>query len=169
MKSNHTTLLTVANFILLLLFISLFIFFNSNSESEIVYVDNIEIFNGFNMTADLDKMNKKKLSDQKKKIDSLYRVYEVFRQEDEKSKRKELESELRSADTNLRRMSESTSNELREKVWQRINSYIEDYGKINKYKIILGTQGNGTIMYAMEGKDITTEFLEYANSKYEGN
>ena len=169
MKNNHTTLLTVANFILLLLFISLFIFFNSNSESEIVYVDNIEIFNGFNMTADLDKMNKKKLSNQKMKIDSLYRVYEVFRQEDEKLKLKELESELRSADINLRRMSESMSNELREKVWQRINSYIEDYGKINKYKIILGTQGNGTIMYAIEGKDITTEFLEYANSKYEGN
>ena len=169
MKSNHTTLLTVANFILLLLFISLFIFFNSNSESEIVYVDNIEIFNGFNMTADLDKMNKKKLSNQKMKIDSLYRVYEVFRQEDEKSKLKELESELRSADTNLRRMSESMSNELREKVWQRINSYIEDFGRIKKHKIILGTQGNGTIMYAIEGKDITTEFLEYANAKYEGN
>jgi len=50
-----------------------------------------------------------------------------------------------------------------------LNQYIKEYGESKQYKVVLGTQGNGNVMYAQKGIDITAEVLIYSNEKYEGN
>lgn len=136
---------------------------------EIVYVDNIELFNGFNMSKDLAKINNQKITGQKKKLDSLYAIYTIFKEQKNEEKQLELERQLRKEDQELRKINEHFSKEVSQQVWNRLNQYIKEYGQQNELKIILGTQGNGNIMYTEEGINITTEVLHYVNTKYEGN
>ncbi len=138
-------------------------------KSEIVYIDNIKLFNGFNMSKDLGKINNEKITKQKKKLDSLYAIYSIFREQKNTEKAQQLEVQLRTEDQELRKINEYFSKEVSQQVWNRLNQYIKEYGETHTLKIILGTQGNGNVMYAQQGIDITTSVLEYANTKYEGN
>ncbi len=64
------------------------------------------------------------------------------------------------------------NNELESKyqedIWAKINSYIKDYGQENKYEYIFGLNGTGSVMYAEEENDITSQLLIYINNKYGG-
>ncbi|MFD2561879.1 OmpH family outer membrane protein [Aquimarina rubra] len=121
------------------------------------------------MSKDLGKINNDKITKQKKKLDSLYTIYSIFKEQNNTEKTTVLETQLRSEDQELRKMNEYFSKEVSQQVWNRLNQYIKEYGEANQYKIILGTQGNGNIMFAQDGIDITETVLEYANTKYEGN
>ena len=55
-----------------------------------------------------------------------------------------------------------------EQIMNQLNQYIRDYGKANKYTFIHGTEGNGSIMYAEEARNISNEVLEYINQRYTG-
>lgn len=50
-----------------------------------------------------------------------------------------------------------------ETIWKEINKKVADYGKENNIDFILGANGDGSIMYANEQKEITKEIIEYIN------
>jgi outer membrane protein len=152
---------------LIVIFIAFYL--SNSSSTDIVYVDNVKLFNGFNMSKDLGKINNEKITKQKKKLDSLYTIYSILREQENKEKTQELEVQLRTEDQELKKMNEYLSKDISQKVWNRLNQYVKEYGIANQCKVILGTQGVGNIMYAQEEIDITTRVLEYANTKYEGN
>ncbi|MDD3050525.1 MAG: OmpH family outer membrane protein [Candidatus Cloacimonetes bacterium] len=54
--------------------------------------------------------------------------------------------------------------ELLQPVIDELNLIIEDYGKLKGYDLILGTLAGGNVLYGNIKADITTDFLEYANS-----
>lgn len=60
------------------------------------------------------------------------------------------------------------SQEFYNLIWDRINNYVKEYGKENGYTYIFGANGDGSIMYAEEGKDITKEIIQMINQKYAG-
>lgn len=45
-----------------------------------------------------------------------------------------------------------------------INDFVKSYGKEKGYRVILGATGNGSIMYAEDGADLTEEVLEQLNA-----
>lgn len=149
--------------------VTLLFFAFFNPKQDIAYVDNVELFNGFNMSKDLGQANNFKLKAQKKKLDSLYNIYSIFREQGDNEKTKALELQLRSEDQELKRMNEYLSKDLSEKVWSRLNQYVKEYGESKRYKVVLGTQGYGNVMYAKDGIDITADMLIYSNEKYEGH
>ncbi|MBQ4822483.1 OmpH family outer membrane protein [Aquimarina sp. MMG016] len=169
MKKTSVILLVINGVLVIALTVLLSLYLSSFSNSNIVYVDNVELFNGFNMSKDLGKINKDKITKQKKKLDSLYTIYSILKEQKNEEKSTELETQLRSEDQELRKMNEYFSKDLSQKVWNRLNQYIKEYGEANEYKIVLGTQGNGNVMFAEEGINITEDILIYANHKYEGN
>lgn len=63
---------------------------------------------------------------------------------------------------------ENVYNSYTEQIWKQLNQYMEDYGKENKYDYLFGASGQGNIMYASEGEDVTKEIIEYVNNKYVG-
>lgn len=163
-------MLLVVNVLLFAAIVVLFSFqFFGSSKHEIVYVDNVKLLNGFNMSKDLQKINTSKVTAQKKELDSLFNVYSIFREQKNEEKVKELEQILRIRDKEFRTMAEELSNSTNQKIWKRLNQYVKEYGELNDYKIVLGTQGSGNVMYAEENADITEAILIYANDKYEGN
>lgn len=167
-KKKHIFITIANSFVLLVLMVILF-FVITQKEDEIVYVDNIRLFNGFNMTEDLNQINGLKIKKQKKKLDSLYTIYGIFRDNNQNDKLEGLEAQLRNEDEELKKMNQNFSDELSQSVWKRLNVYVKEYSVTKGYKIVLGTQGSGNVMFAADGIDITDAIIEYSNLNYEGN
>lgn len=55
-----------------------------------------------------------------------------------------------------------------ERIWTQINTYTQEYAQQEGYTYLFGARQDGTLMYAMDSKDITTEVLTYINERYRG-
>jgi outer membrane protein len=60
---------------------------------------------------------------------------------------------------------EQRKQELTKKVLEEINNCVQEYGKKNSYKMILGTTNEGSILYGNEADDLTNKILELLNKK----
>jgi outer membrane protein len=158
----------------------IFVFFNflNTQNSNIVFLDNIKLYKEFNMTSDLGKQNEEKFKNEIVEFDSLVKSFKQL--EDKLKAQEKITDKDRSEyakqqkviiekERQLVAIKEHVKNEINTKVWERLNSYIEQYGKENKIDILFGAQGNGNIMYGDKEFDITTELIEFSNHKYEGN
>ncbi|PHS07648.1 MAG: hypothetical protein COA88_08085 [Kordia sp.] len=168
MKNNN--ILPIANIVLTIgtiLFLAFYIT-SISEKNEYVYVDNIKLFNGFNMAKDMSTIHTKKIKGQEKKLDSLYQLFQIeIRTKDEDNIRIS-QQKVQKEDKALSAMKDYFSKEVSQQIWDRLNGYINEYGKAQQSKIILGTQGGGNVMYADDSVDVTAAILEYANAKYEG-
>lgn len=169
--NKEIKVLGVANMVLALGIIIFLAFYiaNLSEKKEFVYVDNIKLFNGFNMSKDLSDLHNKKIQIQSKQVDSLYQQFQFHIKAKNEAEMKNTQQLLQNADQQLNEQKQYVSTEVSQQVWNRLNEYIKEFSKDNGYTIVLGTQGNGNVMYAKEAIDITPAILEYANLKYEGN
>jgi len=130
------------------------------------YVDNIVLFNQFNMAKDLHSMGVPQLNAQKKKVDSLY---QLLQQQEDPKLIKEFQQRVYVQNNHLQKMDTELKQQINSKAWERLNVYLEEFGKQRKVDLIFGIQGAGNIMYADEAFDLTQEAIEFTNGKYEGN
>ncbi|MGZ3884334.1 MAG: OmpH family outer membrane protein [Bacteroidia bacterium] len=145
--------------------------YSFKTSKKIAYINTAEVFNGFHMTKKTEAEIKKAEASRKTIMDSLTSqlkkiqagVLKVSEQELAFIKTDYVEKRNR-FNEDLKTFRESAV----EKVWKQINQYVADYGKENGYDVILGANGQGSLMYASESAEITTEILRYANNKYEG-
>lgn len=177
-KSNLWQLINTVLIITLLSYIAVTAMQKEEVKSKIVYIDNIKIFNGFNMTKDLSKENEKKYAGKIKVFDSLVnkiKAVEINLQklrtipENKKIEYAKLQKIVVEKDKELKEIQTFVKNDLNKKIWKRLNDYIKIYGEKHHIDIILGAQGNGNIMYGKANVDITNTFIKFANNKYEGN
>ena len=144
-----------------------YIFFQQISgDKELVYFDSQEVFENFNMTRELYATGNKEIKLRQNKIDSLYsRLNESITTIPKDSLTRLLIMENES----LKEFNQTfTSNESL-KIWARINSYANEFVKESNYKIVIGTMNNSMLIYGKEQRNVTKEFLDYINKKYEGN
>ncbi|MGJ8664822.1 MAG: OmpH family outer membrane protein [Patiriisocius sp.] len=160
-------LLVIINIILLLclaIIISIHFLWKKDKQ-EIVHFDNAKVFSEFNYSKELSQQGMNTITIQKKRVDS---IVNLLQQEINDTKKEALQREFVSANENLKRMSEEISNQANYQIWSRINEYTKEFGEQNDYQMILGTTGNGNLMYAKNSLDVTEAFLAFANKKYEG-
>lgn len=69
---------------------------------------------------------------------------------------------------NFEHDNQATTQAYSAQIWKQINQYVKDYGKQNSYTLLVGTDGSGTLLYADEKKNITTEVSTYINERYSG-
>lgn len=167
MRKSKTFLLSILNFVLIAAILSLLLiqFLSQDTSPKIAYFDNTEVFSNFNLAKELGQIGLKNITPQRKKVDSLRNQLKVV---SEKSLIENLQKSLVYESERLTQMSAAISNETNQQIWSRLNMYAVDFGKQEGYEIILGTTGNGNIMYAEDSLDITTKFIEFVNKKYEG-
>lgn len=158
--------------IALALVLGLITFSFFTSTKKIVYINTAEVFSEFRMTKELDKEVKAIENDRKSRMDSL----------NENVRRiqagiiKVSEEELMLVRKNYLEKQNQFSNEITnvkqastEKIWKQINQYVNDFGKEKNLDIILGANGQGSLMFAKEKIDITKDLITYINEKYSGN
>ncbi|WP_308993693.1 OmpH family outer membrane protein [Mariniflexile litorale] len=159
---------TINSILLLTLVVFGFYFYLDRNKQEIVYIDNIKLFNGFNMTKDIKSIEEAKINKQGKELDSLYAIFQSVTNK-EAVAFKNLQQQIAYKSKAIQELQDNYTHQLSNTIWDRLNSYIKEYAQTKKFKIIVGTSGNGNVMYGDETTDITTQILKFSNIKYEGN
>ncbi|HZK64303.1 MAG TPA: OmpH family outer membrane protein [Puia sp.] len=136
-----------------------------------------DVYNGYDMKKEMEKKFNQTKDARQKILDSLAFELNILgkKVQDEHEKNPaNLEQFKSRREEYLQRKqnSEEDNNQLSKQYDQEIltqlNQYVKDYGKENGYTYIFGNDGNGSLMYAKEGKDISKQVIEYINEKYKG-
>lgn len=144
-----------------LLFILFQTFF---ATADIVYVDNIKLFDGFNMTKEMKKIGETQFNSQKAQIDSLY----IKIQKSAPAEQQTLMKEYITRKESLTQFNQEFAFEESRKIWKRLEGYIGEFSKEKNYSLIVGSEKKQDVLYASDEVDITNELINYVNSKYEG-
>lgn len=161
--------------LLLLICIALFTY-HSLFAKKIAYVDIPKVFNGFEMKKELQGKYKQVELSRKRILDSLSFSLQMLAKKMESSKNdKDLiaEFDFKREDffktkNRLEEDNAALSAQYDKQILEQMSQYILDYGKNNKYDLILGADGNGTLMYANEKINISEEVTIYINNRYKG-
>ena len=62
---------------------------------------------------------------------------------------------------------ETRKQELTQGVLLKINTFIQEFGKKNNYKMIFGTTNEGSVLYGKDADDMTETVLKSLNEEYE--
>ncbi len=164
--------LTLVNTVLVLIIavVAVISYLKFNTQKHIVYIDNMRLFNEFNMTKDIRTIEEAKISSRALEIDSLYsKLKSLSANEREDRFFKNLQQQIALKSKALQESQDNYIQNLNKNVWNRLNTYIKVYAQTNNYEIILGTSGNGNVMFAKETIDITNQIIKYVNYSYEGD
>lgn len=138
----------------------------NSPQGNVVFVDNVLLFDGFDGRKELQRHLDTLVNQQNASVDSFKtRLLQA------KGDQKALEG-VQSDFDRLQQLLMSKRQELEKKytdqVWKQLNGYVREFGEKKGYSFILGASGNGSIMYARNSLDVTNAVLEYANKRYQG-
>jgi outer membrane protein len=142
----------------------LFYFFKSNKE--IVYVDNVKLFDGFIMTKEMKRAGEKEFNSRKSVLDNLYS--DLQSPAISASEKKQLMQQFIQGKEELEQFNQVFGSEQTAKIWSRIKSYTAEFSKDKNYQLIIGSDNKQTVLFADDKIDVTNELLTYLNKKYEG-
>ena len=167
MIKNKLTILYVTN-ITLLLFVLVASFFPNflPSHKKIVYVDSIEIFDGFAMTKEMKRAGEKEFNSKKLVLDDLYSNLQS--PTISASQKKELMQQFIQRKEELEQFNQTFAAEQTTKIWSRIKSYTAEFSRDKNYQLVLGSDNKQVVLFADEKIDVTNDLLTYLNKKYEG-
>lgn len=153
----------------------LFIYWQAGKTSKIGYVDLKQVFNEFTYTKELKKDLLSVQGARQKLLDSMEFELKMLSKEIETNKSPEAKRKFDVKLESLMKFRKSAeednlafTEQLDNKILSQMNQYIKDFGKENGYDIIVGSQGDGTIMYASDILNLTKESIVYINNKYKG-
>ncbi|MEM9075568.1 MAG: OmpH family outer membrane protein [Bacteroidota bacterium] len=160
--------------------LSIFTLFSHFQKSELAYVDINKLVEGYERTK-VERMEfNKKAETLKANVDSLMTGWETDLKSYEKERlsmsKKEIQLKqelLKNKQQQISNYQKAVQNQLKEEdqrltqtVINDINDYLQEYGKQEGYRIILGAKGDGNLMYAEEASDLTEIILEDLNNSY---
>ncbi len=141
------------------------------------YINIQELFNSFELKKDYEKKLSVSKNSRQRLIDSLEMELKILGKKIESDNAKNKEdisvfSAKRERYIERKRMLEEDNlkqtKQYDNEIILQMNQYVKDFGKDNGYTYIYGSDGNGSIMYAKENKDITKVVIEYINAHYKG-
>ncbi|KIA92214.1 OmpH family outer membrane protein [Flavobacterium sp. KMS] len=118
------------------------------------------------MTQELKRVGEREFNTRKIKLDSLYSVLES--QSVSENKRQILIKQFILEKDELVEFNQNFTAGESLKIWSRIQSYIEEFSKENKYQLIIGSENKTPVLYTDERIDVTQDLLKYINKRYEG-
>lgn len=165
--------------ILAVLFLALFgwITYEKLTEPKTAYVLITDVYNGFDMKKEMEQKFTKTKDARQKVLDSLEFELKMLVNKIEADNKKdeaeiqnfnEKKAEYLHRKQQLEQDNDALGKEYDQQILTQLNQSLKDYGKENGYQYIFGNDGNGSLLYAEENKNITTEVIPYINAKYKG-
>jgi outer membrane protein len=147
----------------------------SCSQDKSAYIDVSTVFSEFNLSQKLEKEREIITKARQGILDSLQLQLNQFSKQFEfkvdsnqvkyfNQKRQEYYYKEKQFDED----NQALLREHNEQSMKQLNEYIKEYGETNGYKFIFGATGNGSMMFAEEGANISIEVVSFANDKYNG-
>ena len=176
MQNKGWKILGISNAIVLLTGIVVLCAMSPKSK-KIAFVDNVRLFNEFTLKKEIEKEITGVRTARKNQLDSMRLSLELYKKniEAEKVLNKEKVRNFEAAkqqyllkDEQVQEDNKAMARKGDEQVWKQLNEYVKSYGKESGYEFLLGTSGEGNLMYANEGNDLTSDLIKYVNNKYTG-
>lgn len=152
--------------VLLILNVVGFIYLKSQIEKTVV-IDVIKVVNEFKLKKDLEEKVESKLHDYTSRLDSLKALVEYSIQQNDKERIDAVTEKFYQLQQEAQNAYEISNKNINEQVWKRLNPLIDEFGAKKKYKVIIGANGMGSVLYKDGTVDKTEELLEYINTRYE--
>lgn len=153
----------------------------SCSQTKIGYVNVENLMKNYKATEVLQNKLKAKQEKVSKQLDSLQAPFKAKVQNYYKkanrmsaSSRAKVEKELQQEQQMLQYNQQQAAQKLQkenqdesEKITKRVDSLVSVFAKSKGYKIILGTSGNGTVMYGDSTMNVTKKVLDILNKDFD--
>lgn len=136
-----------------------------------------DVYNNFNYKIELEKKFLDTKAAKQKILDSLEMRVRVLGNKLSMQSDKDRSSSdiaeftaLREDFLNKKKLTEEDNNKITKQydsqILNQLNLLIKEYGKYNNYTYIFGNDNNGSLMYAIDSKDISKDVIDYINRKY---
>jgi outer membrane protein len=136
---------------------------DNTSSKETVIIDSFKVFEGFQLKKDYDAKIEKEFAAEKAELDSMGYKFNTLKNPLEIDVlKKQFVIKKRQFDEKFQAVSQKYTNE----VYERLNTYIKEFGKKNNFGIIIGSNGQGNVMYRDEAMDVTEKLITFINDKY---
>ena len=66
----------------------------------------------------------------------------------------------------VKNSNEQSAKRYNEQIWNQLNAYVKEFAQEKKYEMVLGTSGDGNVMYAAAELDVTDVAITFVNKKY---
>lgn len=141
-------------------------------DSKVGFITTMKVFDAFRFKKELEKKYQTVQIAKQGYLDSLRLCIEFMEKPEGKQLNEANVNELKKVyllkERQYNEENEALYKDYTERIWKQLNQYVEDYGKENHYKYILGANGQGNIMYADPAEDLTEKVIQYINARYEG-
>jgi outer membrane protein len=136
---------------------------DSNPTNRTVVIDNFKVFEEFQLKKDYDKKIEKEFAFEKASLDSMGNTFNTLKDPFAiDALKKQFAIKKQQFDQKFQAISQQYTSE----VYSRLNDYMKEYGKKRGYGIIIGSNGQGNVMYIDEKQDVTKDLIEFINHKY---
>ncbi|MFM7858942.1 MAG: OmpH family outer membrane protein [Flammeovirgaceae bacterium] len=130
-------------------------------EKKIAYVFNQKLFNEFEGKKELELKLSKVTKTNRYIMDSLTRLIT-------QTSNYSVAQMHRNSISDIKLSEEELTEKYTADLWSTINQSVKEFGEQKGYDFIFGATGDGGLMYAKKGNDITDEVLRFMNDKYSG-
>lgn len=169
----------ILHFVMFVLLLGVFLYAYKCSSEKTGYVNIYKVFSDFTYKKELHKEYSEVVKLRNLHTDSLkiqlQRLYDLVQTEKNEKLRGALilklntdEAYYQSKAKELEEMNKELMSEYDGRIYVQLNQYVKDFGDEQGYDFILGSDGNGNIMYSKPDKDLTEEVLAYINKRYQG-
>lgn len=140
---------------------------SGDSESQkIAFMENAKVFQDFDMKKDYDKIMESEMKSEAALIDSITVLLNGTLEGGDSLKILQLKRDYYTAEKIFNEKFDQLSSQYTKEVNDRLNGYIKEYSKEKGYSIILGSGGEGNVMFVDDVYNITDELIKYSNEKY---
>ncbi|NOR28037.1 MAG: hypothetical protein GQ540_05870 [Lutibacter sp.] len=160
-----------------LLIVAIALIFASCNQTKIAYIDIEALMKDYEATKALEVSLKAKQESMAKELDSIsapfqLKVQQYYQKAEKMSTQKRAETEsalqqeqqfLQSKQQQASQLLQQENQEKSEILTKKVDSFVANFAKNKGYKLILGTSGQGTVLYGDESLNVTTEILEILN------
>lgn len=147
---------------------NLFLWFIVNQKVDtVVVVDVIKVFNQFDLKKEAEQKADASLRLYKSKIDSIQAIAQTAEKLNDRERAVRANEVLLQLTAEFRQATEYSTKNLNELVWTRLNPMIDEYGEKHGYRIIIGANGMGSILYNTRSVDRTEELISFINQKFQ--
>ena len=143
------------------------ILYTNYKVEKIVVIDVIKVCNEFKLKKELEKTVEVKMEELASTNDSLKALLEMARQKNDKDRYDKVAEELYVLQNAAEEAVNISNRNINEQVWKRLNPLIDEYGKLNGFRLVIGANGMGTVLYNIDAIDKTNEVIKFINESYE--
>ncbi|MDY2586503.1 OmpH family outer membrane protein [Winogradskyella aquimaris] len=149
-------------------------------QEKVAFVDNSQVIDDYQMKIDIEKKYEDQNNAFNKQRDSIGRVYQMEiqtiqmqlgkmsqrNQEEESQKFQQKWQPIQQQLQYRQQQMEQNFNVEMDSVINKVNDFVEEYGKNNDYTFIFGKNRAGSVLYGTESKDITEAVTKAINEAY---